>query len=214
VSDFDPLAVKAESEARILAAGGRILDWLPHLDRGNPREAASICDRALTMHALLQLTFGAPREVIRQWIADNGLEASLSIRERALVAGDEELGEQEGTDLRWYIEALWALAWAGSLIADIPVGQSAGAGLARLMPDLQVGERAAGFRARFAPRPYVELFAMLDFYYRAHWYARNGLREGTSTAPFDLDTIMERRKALEWACDADIADWDETPADT
>lgn len=55
---------------------------------------------------------------------------------------------------------------------------------------------------------------MLDLYFRAHWYARDGQLNGYPTAPFDLDIIMERRKTLEWLVDRSIEDWDDTPQDT
>jgi hypothetical protein len=37
---------------------------------------------------------------------------------------------------------------------------------------------------------------------------------GYSTGVFDLDIIMERRKALEWIADRTIEDWDEAPEST
>jgi len=50
---------------------------------------------------------------------------------------------------------------------------------------------------------------MLDLYYRAHWYAREGSLKGFSTGVFNLDIIVERRKALEWISDSKIEDWDD-----
>jgi hypothetical protein len=55
---------------------------------------------------------------------------------------------------------------------------------------------------------------MLDLYYRAHWYARDGLLNGYATEPFNLDVIMERRRALEWISDRNLADWEDAPEDT
>ena len=73
---------------------------------------------------------------------------------------------------------------------------------------------ARGFRSAFRLRPDESLLPMLDLYYRSHWYARDGRLNGYATEPFNLDVIMERRKALEWASDSTIEDWDDTPEDT
>jgi hypothetical protein len=55
---------------------------------------------------------------------------------------------------------------------------------------------------------------MLDLYYRAHWYVVDGHLHRYDTGDFDLDIIMERRKALEWIGDPTVEDWDYTDAST
>jgi len=72
---MDPLEVKARSERTIVALGGKTLEWLPWLDRTQPRESAEVATRALAMHAVLQIYFGAPRAVIASWLRDNAAEA-------------------------------------------------------------------------------------------------------------------------------------------
>jgi hypothetical protein len=167
------------------------------------------------MHAVLQLAFGAPKAVIGRWLRENGLLSALSNREQGILASpDAELDSQTKTDLYWYIEAVWALVWVGSLIPELEVTKCVGGNLASLLPDLRTGASASGFRSRFALRSLPEVFRALDLYYRAHWYARDGQLHGYPTTPFDLHIIIERRKALEWVCDASINDWDETPDDT
>ena len=167
------------------------------------------------MNAMIQIHFGAPVGVVRSWIERNALGDHLSSRERKLLEGsDEDVSEQDSTDLFWSIEALWALAWVGGLISDIPIDGRVGSELASLMPDLQVNETAGGFMARFKLRSAAEIYGKLDLYYLAHWYARDGQLNRRDTAPFSLDVIMERRKALEWVMDRTIEDWEETPADT
>jgi Domain of unknown function (DUF4272) len=212
---LEPLEIKVESERIIKALGGEICDWLPWLDRTNPRESTEVADRALVLHAMLQIYFGAPVHVIASWIKTNRLEVSLSRQDRSTLNKQlSELTEQERTNIYWYIEALWAMVWAGQLVENLAVDQSVGDNLASLLPNLQLKEDASSFRRRFALRPFEQIYRMLDLYFRAHWYARNGHLNGYSTEPFNLDVIMERRRALEWISDGTISDWEETPEDT
>ncbi len=210
-----PHDVKAESERIIRTLGGEVLDALPWLDRTQPRESGQVADRALVMNALLQIYFGAPINVIDGWITSNGLRGSLSRRESQILRrSNAQLSEQDKVDLYWYVESLWTLVWAGQLIPDVPIPQPVGDHLASLLPNLQVGETGERFRARFSLRPFDQIYPMLDLYYRAHWYARDGQLGGYDTGVFNLDVIVERRKALEWICDRQVMDWDDAPADT
>ena len=212
---MNPQDIKAESEKQILAMGGNVCEWLPWLDRTQPRDTIAAADRSLMLHAMLQIHFGAPTYVIASWLTDNQLEYGLSRRERELLSKrTEDIDQQEKTDLYWYIEALWTMVWAGTLISDLAVDQPVGENLASLLPDIRRNEDASGFRRRYRLRPFDEVFRMLDLYFRAHWYARDGQLNGRSTEPFQIDSIMERRKALEWLADRSIEDWDDTPEDT
>lgn len=210
----DPQAVKATSEAEVLRLGGKVCDWLPTVEIQSLRSVSEVADRTLAMHGMVQLAFNAPKEVVRTWLAQNGVLSALSHRERDILASDGDLEEQERTDLYWYIEALWALAWVGAFIPNLRPTEPVGNNLAALLPDIRVNESETNFRSAFRLRPVDSLFSMLDLYYRSHWYARDGQLNGYATEPFSLDVIMERRKALEWVSDSTIEDWDDTPADT
>lgn len=211
----DVARIKAESEERIRRLGGKICDWLPWLDREHPRDSSDVAGRALILNAMIQIHFGAPTAVIARWIASNGLTSALSKRERSILERSErELAQQEVADLYWSIEALWALVWCGSLIPELAIETGVGNNLAALLPNLQINEPASGFRARFALRPFPEIYRKLDLYYRGHWYARDGQLNRYDTGKFNLDIIMERRKALEWVSDRTIEDWDDTPLHT
>ena len=89
-----------------------------------------------------------------------------------------------------------------------------GSQLAGFLPKLQLNEGPEVFSSRFALRPFSQLYRELDFYFRAHWYARDGSLHRYPTGVFNLDLIMERRRALEWAADRTIADWGETSDST
>lgn len=210
---MEPVKVKAESERIILALGGRICDWLPYLDRTEPRASSEVAERALVLHAMLQIHLGAPIDVIASWLRANQLDYSLSRHERSILT-NESLTEQETINLYWYIEALWAMVWAGQLTEDLALDEHVGGNLASLLPNLQLNEDGYSFRRRFLLRPFEEIYGMLDLYYRAHWYARDGQLNNYSTEPFNLDVIMERRRALEWISDRKLADWEDAPDNT
>jgi len=211
----DPQRVKTESERVIQSLGGKTLEWLPVLDRSRPREGAAVADRALAMHGLLSLYFQAPVSAIAEWLRVNRLQSALSRREQSLLRVPEaQFNEQDRIDLYWYIEALWALMWAGRIIPALPIDQPVGDEMVSLLPDIERGQSGEQFSSSFALRPFAEVFQMLDLYYRAHWYARDGHLKGYSTGCFSLDIIMERRKALEWIADGAIEDWDDTPDST
>jgi hypothetical protein len=157
---------------------------------------------------MLQIAFKAPIPFIRQWIVENGLEDDLVESERLILdKSGADLTEQELVDLHWYLEALWALAWAGGLIDELFFDQPVGDNLASLCPNLQRNEPGSNFIQRMRLRPHTELFRMLDLYYRLHWWTREAQLQGQATGDASSDIIVERRKALEWVLDA-RNDWD------
>ena len=211
---LDPQKVKKDSERIILAAGGRICDWLPHPDRAAPRSLDQLVGRALVMNALLNIAFEAPVSVIRDWTQANSLATHLSSAEQVLLTKrNGELSDQENINLYWYIEALWALMWAGSLIPDLPIDQPVGDTMASLVPNLQEAEGTDKFAGVMRLRPYGEIYRMLDLYYRAHWFTEDARINGYATGEISGDVIMERRKALEWLMNESI-NWDNVPLDT
>lgn len=215
VFGLDTHAVRADSQRAISRLGGTICDWLPYLDRSKPRPSSVVVRRALVMNALVQIYFGAPPEVIHEWLDRNGLLSDLSNRERELLSeSGHGIVEQDRIDLYWYLEALWTFAWIGSFIDDLPIELPLGDELATFFPDLQADEGPERLETSFILRQPDEIYRKLDLYYLAHWYARDGQLRKYATGVFSLDAIMERRKALEWVLDSDIDDWDHTPAST
>jgi hypothetical protein len=109
---IDPLEVKSRSEAIVTEAGGQICDWLPVTEISEARELGAVVDRALILNAMLQIHFGAPTQIIAQWIEGQSLQGALTPKEKTLLAKPtKSLTEQERTDLFWNIESLWAILW-------------------------------------------------------------------------------------------------------
>lgn len=163
---------------------------------------------------MLQIAFKAPIPIVKRWISENGLDDDLVESERAILdKSNAELTGQERANLFWYVEALWALAWAGGLIDRLPFDKPAGDNLASLSPNLQQNEDGSKFLERMRLRPHDELFRMLDLYYRLHWWARDAQLQGQPTGGVSIDIVMERRKALEWVLNA-RDDWDNVEVST
>jgi hypothetical protein len=198
---IDPNALKAESEAQILAFGGRICAWLPLIDSVQLRPIDQIIGRSLVMNALLNIYFEAPISVIKDWIEAHHLVPYLSDSEKTILELENaQLTEQQLIDLYWYIEALWALLWVEDSMASV-------------CPNLQLNEGPEKFADRMTSRSENEVAQMLDLHYRLHWWTRDAQLNGYASEPVSLDIVMERRKALEWAMDLNL-DWDDVPLHT
>jgi hypothetical protein len=212
---IDSNKTKLQSEKKIINQGGQICDWLPFIEckPSHMRTVAQVRDRALVMNALINLAFEAPVDVVAEWIERHGLEKSLSKREQTILTKTQKkLSKQEKLDLHWYLESLWALMWAGSLVAKHDLTNGVPDSMVKLCPNLQKNEDGSKFQ-KLKLRPYEKLYAELDLAYRWHWYARNGQLTGKPTPPVELSVIMERRKALEWILDKK-ADWDDIELST
>ena len=160
---IDPLAVKRRSESAVLAAGGRICDWLPIIETTKARDVGAVIDRALVLNALVQLYFRAPSPVIAGWINRESLRNALSVKETALLAKPTaSLTEQERIALYWYIEALWAILWATQLIKEMPFDRGVEDFMGSLCPNLQRNEDGTKFRRNMRLRSYPELSAGRD----------------------------------------------------
>jgi hypothetical protein len=215
VAAIDAYAVKRQSEAIIQRAGGQICDWLGHLDEeAQPRHLDAVIRRALILNAIIQIYFGAPIAFIKDWITRNGLASDLSESERKILAKDnDDLTDQERTNIYWYMEALWALVWSGQLIEELQFEQCVGNNLASLCPNLQRNEDGGKLSQTMRLRSREELFRMLDLYFRLHWWTRSAKLTSQDTGAVRLEIIVERRKALEWIMDSEC-DWDNVEMST
>lgn len=212
----DPIKIKAESEKIISDFGGKICDWLPHLDDEirDVRTSEEIVSRALILNAILNIYFKAPVLIIRKWIHEHGLDQYLTIKEKELLELDNgQLTEQQLIDIYWNIESLWALMWVGNLINDMPFDRCIDDHMASLCPNLAQGEGPEKFSKEMKIRSNLDIYRMLDLYFRLHWWTRDAQLNGYSSEPVSIDIVMERRKALEWVMDPE-AKWDDVPLNT
>jgi len=192
-------------------------------DRSRPEEAGAPADqavrpgertldqlvgRALVMNALIYLHFRAPVEIVRRWIEANGAAQHLSPRERALLAKPNAgVTPEERAGLRGYIEALWALLWAGGVADGLAPGQPVPSHMATLVPNLKTNEDASQLRGRMRLRPADELARMRGRYERVH----ASFRDGASLPGVRPEVVERRRKALEWLMEP-ARGWDDPDA--
>ncbi len=78
--------------------------------------------RALVLTVRVNLALRMPPELARAWLAEQGLLASLSPRERALLSGEVEPDYSDEAQ----VEALWALAWVLGLVPELDASAPCG----------------------------------------------------------------------------------------
>lgn len=209
-----PEIIKKKNTKKLRSSGIEVIEHLPYLDNPNFREPKEIARRTLVLTALFQLHLQAPREVIKKWLDENGLLTSLNADELEYLETEySELPEQTQTDIYWFVEAIWTFAWIGEFHNNLTLNTGVEDSLASLIPNIVKNEPAKKFISEFKLRNQVEIFEMLDKFYRAHWFARNNNLTGKQSDKVDLDIIMERRKALEYTVYKEF-DWNEISLDT
>ncbi|TGE26378.1 DUF4272 domain-containing protein [Hymenobacter metallicola] len=204
---------KTESEGKVLLLGGRVCDWLPILDTPATRSVAEVQGRMSVLNALINISFQAPVDIIRDWLTQHGLLVFLSPEEETLLQKDNsELTEQELINLRWSLESLWALMWATGMTDELQPTEWCGDNMASLLPNLEAGEDNAKLAQVQQLRSTEELYRMLDYYYRLHWYCVDERLHGRE-ALVSESLVYERRKALEWVFSR-AQDWDDVEMST
>ena len=209
-----PESIKIKNTKELKSNGIEVIDHLPYLEYPNFRDSKDIAERMMILLALFQLHLGAPTEIIKRWIEVNGLQDNLTDEEKQFLnINYKDLPEQDQINIYWYIEAIWAFAWVGGLHNNLSFNSGVEDFLATILPNIKNSDPADPFISDFKIRNELEIFEMLDRFYRAHWFARNNNLTGKESDKVDLDLIMERRKALEYVC-YKANEWDEISLDT
>lgn len=168
-----------------------------------------LAKRMLCSDAIVAVAHGFPREVAHKWLRDEGLLEDLSASQEAMITG------ARAPDLRDKLEvnALYALAWSGGLLADITFNQQVPSTLATLFPNLNLIGGSAIFCSRVQLRPTEVLLDQLDLAYCLHWSIRDAqIRGKRAPGLLDPNAVVERRRGLEWLFSG--ANWDEIELDT
>lgn len=209
-----PKKIKDKNTKLLQSNGIEVIDHLPYLDNPDFRKPEDIARRMMIMNALFQLHLQAPRKIIKKWLKENNLIDYLNEDEFVYLETEySELPDQIQIDIYWFVEAIWAFAWIGGLHNNLTLNTGVEDSLASLIPNIAKNESAETFVSEFQLRHQVEIFEMLDKFYRAHWYARNNNLIGKNSDKVDLDIIMERRKALEYTVYKEF-DWNNISLDT
>ena len=206
--------IKAASSLKLKNLGLNDVVHLPILDEPSFRDDEAVAKRSLAMMGILQLMFNVPNNIIKEWLIENSLINELTDHEKYLLdTSFDRLNVQNQIDLHWTIECLWAFTWMAGKHKELTLNTSVEDTLEAMFPSIENKESIDEFIKDFKLRPEVEIFSLLDFFYRAHWIAENNSKSGIKNDKVNEEIILERRKALKWVCDSSL-DWDEISLDT
>lgn len=205
--------IKSKNDKVISEKGLRFNNWLPILETPALRSIEEIKGRMAVMNALINIGFEAPTFIIKDWIEQQNLSKYLSEEEKEILElENDDLTETQINTFLWYLEALWAFMWLTEMIDNLDPELFVGDEMASLLPNLEQGESNEKLEKLQNIRPEIEVYTMLDFYYRLHWYCVDE-RINNREALLNEGVIYERRKALEWAFNRE-SDWDNVEMST
>ena len=207
MTDEQKQQIKSNNNNLIKQKGCRVNDWLPILDTPSLRTIEEIRGRMSVMNALINIAFEAPIYIIREWVESQNLTKFLSNSEKAILKKDnDDLTEIEINSLRWYLEALWALMWLTKMIENLDPEKHIADNMSLLLPNLNQGDTNKKLDSLQNIRQEMEIYTILDYYYRLHWYCVDERLNGRQSK-LNERQISERRKSLEWTCNREN-DWD------
>jgi len=213
MTDEQKQQIKLENDQLISQKGFRVNNWLPILDTPKLRTVEEIKGRMSVMNAMINIAFEAPTYIIDEWIKAQKLTVFLSDSEQQILAKEnEDLTEEETNSLMWYLEALWALMWFAQMVDKLEAEKHVGDNMASLLPNLEDGDTNEKLDNIKEIRSELEVYTMLDYYYRLHWYCVDERLNGREPK-LNEGQIYERRKALEWAFNR-ANDWDDVEMGT
>jgi hypothetical protein len=213
MTDINREEIKKINDAIIAQKGYRVNDWLPILEIPTLKDIEEIKGRMSVMNALINIAFEAPTYIIREWIENNNLVKFLSNSEKEILKKEnDDLTDFEVSSLSWYLESLWAFLWVTKMIDKLDAEIHVGDNLALLVPNLQKGEDNLKIENIKEIRSEIEIYTMLDYYFRLHWYCVDERLIGKQ-AKLNEGQIYERRKSLEWVNNIEN-DWDNAEMST
>ena len=213
MTDEQKQQIKSENDQLISQKGFRVNNWLPILDTPKLRTVEEIKGRMSVMNAMINIAFEAPTYIIEEWIKAQKLTVFLSDSEKQILAKEnEDLTEEEINSLMWYLEALWALMWLTQMVDKLDAEKHVGDNMASLLPNLEDGDTNKKLDNIKEIRSEQEIYTMLDYYYRLHWYCVDERLNGREPK-LNEGQVYERRKALEWAFNRSN-DWDDVEMGT
>jgi hypothetical protein len=200
-------AIKTANDKLILEQGYRVNEWLPILDDPKIRSLEEIKGRISIMNAVINIAFEAPTHEIKNWIIKHKLTKYLSESEQLIIdKPNDHLNNFELNSMMWYLESLWTLMWVVDMIDSLDANEKVGDNMSGLLPDLENEEDNSKVDKVQSLKPELEIYTMLDYYYRLHWYVVDSRINGVKIKLTE-GVIYERRKALEWVLNKD-SNWD------
>lgn len=179
---------------------------LPEIEVNSPRREEEVVQRLLALFCVVAASFGFPKQQAAEWLDQENLSLALTDKESEFLHS-----QLEPTPFQHQVEALFALAWALSLVDELPWGRLPPDNFVTMFPELKVMESAEELRPRLELRPRAELMRRLDEAYCLHWACRQMLLDN-EPPPLREYVFRERRRSLEWL--NGNGSWDEIDFDT
>jgi hypothetical protein len=215
----DALQRKTAHERRLEALGVRVLGSLPpvvseiEVELREPSEVAARCLALLACAVRAEsLTSGdeLPTAELKMKIP-GGYEA-MSPKERAFFDASSP-SQQDVVNHAWRYEALAVLAWATTLVPELPLPNRT-CDVPMLAKTMFAAPKESFVReARL--RSEKEILDALDLHFRCHW-ATTDARINDRPMPGGLDpgVVAERHHALNWLTRSEDEDWDDVTTPT
>jgi len=218
---IQPFQIRSDSVKRGVALGLRLSEKVPPLLDAtcvNIRDPSTICARALSIYAVLNVCFEpkttrkAVAGVVSKWVARHGLFSSLTDVERKAVQKPSQRTITEYGELESRVESLYALAWVLGIVEMTPNGYVPD-DFGGMFPNLKRGSTPDVFCRGANMRSWIAVISELDFYTCVHWKIRECKLKGSDLRLAVEPYVVEaRRHALEWVVFG--VEWDEISLDT
>lgn len=181
---------------------------LPGVDRTSMRDARAISIRTIILGVFGYLSqYPEDLQDMRKFLfEDSNLGEFLSGQERELMEL-AELSQERVVEISWCTEGFYTLMWVLGIVDEMcdPNVQAEISELQDMVPPTGAVEV---FKSSIRLVSQDEMHKALDFYYLASWFARR------HQLGLNAQVVWARRKALEWAADGTLEDWDDIPMDT
>ena len=200
--------IKQESETRILQQGWGISTWMAPMGDPDMRDVEEIKNRLSVLNAQSYLIHGLSVKQVGQWLKVRNKLNDLSRNEILLLRRVQKYGISsfELNQLHGCFDCIWTLLWLFCKVDDLPANNPPD-NVRDLLPDLEKKDKNTLIDELDQMRPIGDIYAMLDFYYRLHWYCVEQTKQGKKTGfPPEL-RVYQRRKTLEWVYNK-ACDWD------
>ena len=204
---MNPQITKLASEARLAAMGVNVNRHLPMIEEPaelTPRSALEVSSRACVLSHVIGVGYGQSGKEMHEWLTEAGLAGKLTPRERDFLK-QTKYSDRDRAWAAWHFAAVHACAWALGLEEMDPLGECPNTLASHFPP-------RTGAKLGSSLRPFEEIYAEADFYYRLHWAARQARLEGGDFPRPEIE-IQLRRQSLDWIVGLPY-EWDDVPAHT
>ncbi|WP_037586448.1 DUF4272 domain-containing protein [Stenoxybacter acetivorans] len=219
-------ALRKRSHEILQKSGGRyeIHELLPPMDEAIPclrRSCSEIQNRALAMYIFILRLVDGERflDYDRTWLLSHGLYSCLTDDEQQIFnMPDACLTESKKETYLDMVEGLYALCWLLGKENELNINGYVPDNLVRHFPVADVNDGVPSIAAPSMDsfctlRDSIEVAQMWDVYYCMHWSMVEERVNGiVIERNINVWTVIERRRALEWALSNDA--WDEISLDT